>query len=45
MRKKGGVRKPKAEHDLTLKADILDLVESSTRGDPEMPLLFGVVKV
>lgn len=40
VRKKGGGRKPKAEHDSTLKTDILDLVESSTRGDPETPLLW-----
>lgn len=40
IRKKGGGRKLHIEKDLMLKKDILELVESSTRGDPEAPLLW-----
>lgn len=40
VRKKGGGRKLQVEKDVTLKQDILELVESSTRGDPEAPLLW-----
>jgi hypothetical protein len=40
VRKKGGGRKPQIAKDFTLKADILELIESSTRGDPEAPLLW-----
>lgn len=40
IRKKGGGRKTNAEKDVTLKDDILDVIESSTRGDPETPLLW-----
>ena len=39
-RKRGGGRKSKVATDPTLKNDILNLVESSTRGDPEAPLLW-----
>jgi hypothetical protein len=40
VRKTGGGRKPKDKKDLTLRKDINDLVEESTRGDPESPLLW-----
>jgi transposase len=40
IRKKGGGRKLHVEKDLRLKQDVLELVESSTRGDPEAPLLW-----
>ena len=40
IRKKGGGRKVKTSKDLTLKADVQTIVESSTRGDPEAPLLW-----
>lgn len=39
-RKKGGGRKLHIEKDLTLKKDILELVEASTMGDPAAPLLW-----
>lgn len=41
VRKAGGGRKSKNEQDATVKQDILSLVESSTRGDPESPLLWS----
>ena len=40
VRKKGGGRKKKIITDLHLKQDIEQIVESSTRGDPESPLLW-----
>ena len=40
VRKKGGGRKKKITQDPELKKDILNIVESSTRGDPETPLLW-----
>jgi hypothetical protein len=41
IRRKGGGRKTNAEKDLTLKDDVLNVVESSTRGDPETSLLWS----
>ena len=38
VRKKGGGRKQAVEKDTTLLADLEDLVEPVTRGDPESPL-------
>ncbi len=38
VRKKGGGRKQAVEKDATLLADLEDLVEPVTRGDPESPL-------
>jgi transposase len=40
IRKKGGGRKLHIEKDARLQEDVLALVESSTRGDPEAPLLW-----
>jgi transposase len=40
MRKKGGGRKSNLDKDKTLRKDILAIVESSTRGDPEAALLW-----
>jgi transposase len=40
VRKKGGGRKLNITKDSSLKNDILESVESSTRGDPEAPLLW-----
>lgn len=40
VRKKGGGRKKKILTDSSLKKDIEQIVESSTRGDPESPLLW-----
>jgi hypothetical protein len=40
MRKKGGGRKKKAVEDPTLEADLRQLVEPATRGDPTQPLLW-----
>lgn len=40
VRKQGGGRKKKIATDLLLKQDIERIVESSTRGDPESPLLW-----
>lgn len=40
MRKKGGGRKPNLDKDKTLKEDILAMVEASTKGNPEAPLLW-----
>ncbi len=40
IRRKGGGRKEKIKKDSTVKNDILALVEPSTRGDPETPLLW-----
>ena len=40
VRKKGGGKKKKIITDLYLKQDIEQIVESSTRGDPESPLLW-----
>lgn len=40
VRKKGGGRKESIQKDKNLKSDICKLVESSTRGDPESPLLW-----
>ena len=40
VRKKGGGRKKKNITDLYLKQDIEQIVESSTIGDPESPLLW-----
>jgi hypothetical protein len=39
-RRPGGGRKKTTEKDLTLLADLRALVESTTRGDPESPLLW-----
>lgn len=41
VRKAGGGRKSKLELDTTLKQDISDILEASTRGDPETPLLWS----
>lgn len=41
IRKAGGGRKKIIENDKTLQKDILAQVESSTRGDPESPLLWS----
>src|SRR5450432_961165 len=38
IRRPGGGRKPLTQKDPTLVADLLSLVEPSTRGDPESPL-------
>jgi hypothetical protein len=38
IRKAGGGRKSKLELDKTLQQDLADILESSTRGDPETPL-------
>lgn len=40
VRRPGGGRKKATEKDPTLLADLKELVESSTRGDPESPLLW-----
>ena len=40
IRRKGGGRKPLAVTDPTLLADLKDLVEPATRGDPTAPLLW-----
>lgn len=40
VRKAGGGRKSKLELDTTLKQDISDILEASTRGDPQTPLLW-----
>lgn len=40
IRKKGGGRKKKILSDEKLQSDIQNIVESSTRGDPETPLLW-----
>ena len=41
IRKSGGGRKSKLLKDPTLKSDLLNIVESTTRGDPESPLLWS----
>lgn len=41
IRKKGGGRKKKVDNDPTLKSDLMNIIESSTRGDPETPLLWS----
>lgn len=41
IRKKGGGRKKKIDKDPTLKPDLMAIIESSTRGDPETPLLWS----
>jgi hypothetical protein len=38
VRRSGGGRKTLTEIDPSLEADLLRLVETSTRGDPETPL-------
>ncbi len=38
VRRPGGGRKKAVDKDATLKSDLLDLLESTTRGDPEAPL-------
>jgi hypothetical protein len=40
VRKKGGGRKKKILTDANLVGDITEIIESSTRGDPESPLLW-----
>lgn len=40
IRKRGGGRKKKASEDPTLAADLNELVEPATRGDPMQPLLW-----
>src|SRR5262245_30669657 len=40
IRRPGGGRKRATDKDPTLRADLERLVESSTRGDPESPLLW-----
>lgn len=40
VRRQGGGRRPLAATDATLLADLKDLVESATRGDPMAPLLW-----
>src|SRR5215831_14482533 len=40
VRKRGGGRKKKAFEDPTLAADLKELVEPATRGDPTQPLLW-----
>ena len=40
IRKKGGGRKKTVDTDLTLKTDLISLIEPGTRGDPESPLLW-----
>ena len=40
VRKKGGGRKKKILSDASLVGDITEIIESSTRGDPESPLLW-----
>jgi hypothetical protein len=41
IRKKGGGRKKSIVNDATLKSDVMDIIESATRGDPETPLLWS----
>ena len=41
IRKSGGGRKSKLLKDPTLKRDLLNIIESTTRGDPESPLLWS----
>lgn len=41
IRSKGGGRKRNVEKDITLQTDLDNLVGSSTRGDPETPLLWS----
>jgi len=41
IRKAGGGRKSKLAVDKNLKQDIADILEASTRGDPETPLLWS----
>jgi hypothetical protein len=38
IRRKGGGRKKAVDKDASLKSDLQDLLESTTRGDPEAPL-------
>src|SRR5580704_1432094 len=38
IRRKGGGRKKAIDKDASLKSDLQDLLESTTRGDPEAPL-------
>jgi transposase len=38
IRRQGGGRKKAVDKDASLKTDLVDLLESSTRGDPESPL-------
>jgi hypothetical protein len=38
IRREGGGRKKAVDKDASLKSDLLDLLESTTRGDPESPL-------
>ena len=45
VRRPGGGRKPLAEHDPGLAAALLELVEDSTRGDPESPLAWTTKSV
>jgi len=40
IRKKGGGRKKAVDKDVTLKQDLLDLIDPITKGDPESPLLW-----
>jgi hypothetical protein len=40
VRRRGGGRRVLLEHDPTLVRDLEDLVKSTTRGDPESPLLW-----
>jgi len=45
LRRSGGGRKRRVEHDLTLLADLEALVEPTTRGDPQSPLRWTCKRV